>query len=149
MLLRIIGLLFLLSFCVANAQTNNDLVLQYINDYRSQQHLNKLTMDASLAKIAQSHSQAMCDNDVPFGHANFEQRMKAVFSYFPGSWGIAENVVYTDANPASAVDLWLHSRGHRKNIEGNFNLTGIGSAYDKYGRVYITQIFLNAPRQAS
>jgi uncharacterized protein YkwD len=40
------------------------------------------------------------------------------------------------------VDGWLHSPGHKKNIEGDYNFTGIGVSKDKNGRIYYTQIFL-------
>jgi len=39
------------------------------------------------------------------------------------------------------VDGWLNSPGHKKNIEGNFTLTGIGYARDHKGNIYFTQIF--------
>jgi uncharacterized protein YkwD len=39
------------------------------------------------------------------------------------------------------VNGWLKSPGHKKNIEGNFVLTGIGYARSKKGDIYFTQIF--------
>jgi uncharacterized protein YkwD len=39
------------------------------------------------------------------------------------------------------VDGWLKSPGHKRNIEGDFTLTGIGIASDKQGNIYFTQIF--------
>jgi len=39
------------------------------------------------------------------------------------------------------VDGWLHSPGHKRNIEGDFIFTGIGHARDKKGDIYFTQIF--------
>jgi uncharacterized protein YkwD len=40
------------------------------------------------------------------------------------------------------VDGWLNSPGHRRNIEGDFRLTGIGIAKRSDGMVYFTQIFI-------
>ena len=40
------------------------------------------------------------------------------------------------------VDGWLHSPGHRRNIEGDFRLTGIGLAEGSNGMIYFTQIFV-------
>ena len=37
--------------------------------------------------------------------------------------------------------LVLYSPGHRKNMEGQFNLTGIGCARGKDGVFYFTQLF--------
>jgi uncharacterized protein YkwD len=39
------------------------------------------------------------------------------------------------------VDGWLHSPGHRRNIEGDFKLTGIGLAFGHNGNIFFTQIF--------
>ncbi len=40
------------------------------------------------------------------------------------------------------VKQWLLSPGHRQNIRGNYNLTGIGVARDERGRPYYTQMFV-------
>jgi uncharacterized protein YkwD len=40
------------------------------------------------------------------------------------------------------VDGWLHSPGHRRNIESDFRLTGIGLATAGNGMIYFTQIFV-------
>ena len=40
------------------------------------------------------------------------------------------------------VNMWLNSPGHKRNIEGNFTLTGIGIAEADNGYLYFTQIFL-------
>jgi uncharacterized protein YkwD len=57
----------------------------------------------------------------------------------------AENVAVNQGyrNPASeAVRGWLASRGHRENIEGPYQSTGVGVASDAAGNVYFTQIFV-------
>ena len=46
-------------------------------------------------------------------------------------------------NAKQVVNMWLNSDGHRKNIEGNYNLTGIGVVKGKDGALYFTQIFVN------
>jgi uncharacterized protein YkwD len=57
----------------------------------------------------------------------------------------AENVAaelgYDD--PAEEIVRgWLASTGHRKNIEGGYDTTGIGIARSPAGKVYVTQIFV-------
>ncbi len=42
------------------------------------------------------------------------------------------------------VEQWLTSPGHKRNIVGNYNITGIGIARDKQGKLYYTQIFLRS-----
>jgi uncharacterized protein YkwD len=60
--------------------------------------------------------------------------------------GIAENVGINDYPPSktvrSAVSGWLGSRGHRENIEGRYDLTGVGIARDARGAYYYTQILV-------
>ena len=43
---------------------------------------------------------------------------------------------------STAVDGWIKSDGHRQNMEGNYNLTGIGVAMNPQGEYYFTQIFI-------
>jgi len=54
----------------------------------------------------------------------------------------AENVAYGQTSPASALDSWMHSSGHRANIL-NAGLTelGTGFARDASGRAYYVQVF--------
>ena len=85
----------------------------------------------------------MATKRVPFGHAGFDQRIDALLDNIKGSDAAAENVAYGPKSAEDVVKMWLNSSGHRKNIEGNFNLTGIGIAQDKDGRPYCTQIFIN------
>ena len=56
---------------------------------------------------------------------------------------VAENVAENhSSNPvAQAMDAWLESEGHRENIEGAFDLTGIGMIENEDGAYFFTQIF--------
>ena len=44
----------------------------------------------------------------------------------------------------NAVDGWIKSDGHRKNIESQFNLTGIAIAKNAKGEYYFTQLFVRS-----
>ncbi|MGA1825447.1 MAG: CAP domain-containing protein [bacterium] len=47
------------------------------------------------------------------------------------------------SDPAGrVVERWLNSPGHKKNIEGNYNLTGIGVVQANNLTYYFTQIFV-------
>jgi uncharacterized protein YkwD len=86
----------------------------------------------------------MASGRVPLGHAGFQQRVQAIGKQIPLR-GAAENVAYNMGygDPAKqAVDGWIKSAGHRSNIEGNFNLTGVGVAQNSKGQYYFTQIFI-------
>jgi uncharacterized protein YkwD len=54
----------------------------------------------------------------------------------------AENVAYGADDATEAVELWLRSAGHKKNIRGNFTHTGISVVRDSDGRLYFTQLFV-------
>lgn len=149
--MRVIKLFFSLCLflCLSQAEAKSDLqseqeILAGINHYRAEQGLSPLKALASLKEEAVLHSQAMADKKVAFGHAGFSQRSSRVFKHFKSAKGLAENVAFNFKDPSRVVAQWINSPGHRQNIEGNYNLTGIGMAWDKDGRVYVTQIFLRA-----
>lgn len=122
------------------------IILDDINAYRVKHGLSQLKMNDAISIEAKKHSRDMALNVVPFGHELFKERMRRLFGQFKRPRGIAENVAYTSSgrNADELVKLWLNSPGHRRNIEGNYNLTGIGVVQDKNGSVYATQIFLRA-----
>ena len=127
-------------------QFNQKIIYEEINAYRSAHGLSPLTLSPIISEEAKSHSIAMADNSVPFGHDGFKNRMHDLFREFSHARGIAENVAYgdEDRNSHELVAMWLRSPGHLRNIVGNYNLTGIGLARDANGRVFATQIFLRA-----
>jgi uncharacterized protein YkwD len=44
------------------------------------------------------------------------------------------------------VQGWLNSPGHLKNIQGDFDLTGIGVVKTAQNRYYFTQLFIRQPK---
>jgi uncharacterized protein YkwD len=126
----------------ANTANLEVSVLQQINQYRASQGLKLLTRNSAIDNQARIHSQNMAAGKVPFGHDGFKQRVQAIAIPFQG---VAENVAYnqgfSDA-ATQAVRGWLKSPGHLANIQGNYNLTGIGVATNSKGQIYFTQIFL-------
>jgi len=118
-------------------------VLDMVNRHRSLMNLTPLTSHKLLVKEARQHSVAMARGRVPLGHHGFEERRHSIARSIPFR-AAAENVGYVRgyANPAEyAVDQWLKSPGHARNIRGSYVLTGIGVAKDKAGGLYVTQIF--------
>lgn len=125
-----------------NKLSQEQIILNKINHYRIAHRLPELTNDAFLSEVATLHSREMAENRVAFGHTGFANRREAILQHFKRILGMAENVAYTSYNASSVVELWLNSRGHRKNIEGRYNISGIGIAYNTRGEVFVTQIFL-------
>ena len=115
-----------------------------MNEYRGKHHLKPLQMNNLMSEEAAKHSRDMARHAIPFGHKNFDKRIHRLFAKIKDCQGGSENVAYNYKDGRDVVRNWLTSRGHRKNIEGNFNLTGIGLARDKKGKLYFTQIFLRS-----
>ena len=118
-----------------------------INAQRNKLGLPPLTINKNISDIARTHSQNMADGKVPFSHNGFQERVQAIgttISYSSTAENVAYNMGYGD--PATkAVEGWLNSSGHLKNIQGNYNLTGIGVAKNAKGEYYFTQLFIRNP----
>lgn len=123
-------------------------VLTRVNRYRKSEGLPTLAPDARIAEIARGHSRAMAAGRTGFGHGGFKGRTQAVETRVPYK-RVAENVSRHSRDPreipAVAVERWVDSRGHRRNIEGPYAVTGVGAAVGADGSVYLTQLFV-APR---
>lgn len=115
-------------------------ILQYVNEDRRAIGLAPLKLNNLECSLALKHSRDMAARKVSFGHDGFKARAKAIQKEL-GSAEIGENVASGTMSAREVVDGWLHSPGHKRNIEGNFILTGIGYARDKKGEIYFTQIF--------
>ena len=126
---------------------NSELALarqvhQQVNEYRKSLNLAPLTLNAEISQQAKQHSQNMAENKVEFSHSGFDRRIKALSISYRSA---AENVAYNQGygNPVKqAVEGWIESEGHRQNMRGNYNLTGIGVVKNQQGEYYFTQIFI-------
>lgn len=119
-------------------------ILQYINQYRTSIHLLPLSFDDTIQAAALSHSKQMATNKVEFGHEGFSERAERLLKQLHGT-SAAENVALGQRSAQEVVDGWLSSPGHKKNIEGDFTLTGIAVATNTQGQYVFTQIFIKAP----
>jgi uncharacterized protein YkwD len=134
-------LLLLLSFTPPAADLSHD-VLKYTNEYRKSKGLSALVMRNDLNAIAQKHSADMANGRVGFGHDGYEQRQAAVQRLIKPWHGMAENVAYGVRTGKEVVAMWKKSAVHRTNMLGKYTVIGIGTARDRKGRVYYTQIFV-------
>jgi len=118
------------------------MILHYVNDYRAKHHLSPLKLLNPISQEAAKHSQDMANKTIAFGHQHFETRIKHLYKEIKDCRAGAENVAYYKLDAKKLVDAWVASPGHRRNIEGHYNVTGIGIAHGKKGWAYYTQIFL-------
>lgn len=116
-----------------------------INQYREKSELPPLAWADAIAKTARAHSKDMATGEADFGHDGFSDRIDHLKKVMHGVWGAGENIFYTsnlDDVARTAVQSWLHSPHHLKNIQGDYNYSGIGVWQDKTGTIYFTQIFV-------
>ena len=116
-------------------------ILVLVNKHRKKQGLPAMEMHSAISKEAEQHSRNMAVGHVGFGHSGFDERLRRLMKKIAGSNAGAENVAYGSRTAEEVVRMWLNSPGHRKNIQGNYNLTGIGVVRGK-GEIFYTQIFI-------
>ena len=123
------------------AETNNtdaQIVLNLVNEIRSQQGLSTLTLNNTLSLSALNHSTEMQLNS-HFSHeglngSNFSQR--AIETGYTGS-PRGENIARGQRTASAVYNAWINSEGHRANIlNGQITDMGLGRSGN-----YWTQVF--------
>jgi uncharacterized protein YkwD len=107
-----------------------------LNAQRAEHGLSAFTESATLDKASDAFARDMVArrffDHVSPGGGTFVDRIKAAGWSAPGSWSAGENIAWGSGSlgtPASIVDGWMHSAGHRANIlNGSFTQIGIGIA---------------------
>jgi uncharacterized protein YkwD len=159
MRLHLLGLVLLLPGCVEDDKGDDagdfeqsDLELELhelVNGHREDIGLEPLSLVGEFSAIARVHSEDMGAGDVDFGHDGFDNRAAEMADYDDGLMAAGENVAWVSAgwdDPAGAMfEGWLDSPGHRENIEGDWNQTGMGTSEDGEGGWYATQLFALVP----
>ncbi|MDI3526308.1 MAG: hypothetical protein PWR03_491 [Tenuifilum sp.] len=134
----------ILSF-VAKAQPTEILntekeILRQINEHRKSIGKQELISNDYIKREALTHSQNMAKGKITFSHKGFNERFTRLSGFLDITSG-AENIANGPLNATHIVSGWLASPPHRKNIEDDFNLTGIGIARAPNGSYFFTQIF--------
>jgi len=130
-----------LSTSVSKRLTLEEEILSWVNKYRESKSLPALQMNTVISEQAFRHSEEMAGKRVAFGHDGFQERVRSIIQKIGTLRASAENVAFGKLSPEEVVSLWIKSPGHRKNIEGNYTMTGIGVARASDGALYFTQIF--------
>jgi len=116
-------------------------IFRLVNADRRALGLKPLEWNLTESSTAAAHSSNMASGKTAFGHDGFQQRIKSIAGRVGYISGSGENVAYGQMGAKEVVDTWLHSPEHKKNIEGDYSLTGIGVAKGKKGMIYFTEIF--------
>jgi uncharacterized protein YkwD len=124
-------------------------ILDLTNKAREKEELPPLKPNVLLCKAARGHSANMAKQgelDHVLDGKNPADRVKET-GY---QWGsVGENIANgDDLTPAGAVELWMNSPPHRKNIlNKDYTEIGIGSARNDKGEVYYAQVFASRRMQ--
>ncbi len=116
-------------------------ILVLVNAHREAKKLDPLESMEIMASEARAHSQNMANGTSPFNHDGFDGRIMRIKNAVGGS-SSGENIAKGQKTAQAVMDSWLSSPGHKANIEGNFDLIGIGVARKDNGPLFFTQIFL-------
>ena len=127
-----------------------DYVLRFTNEERSQRGIAPFQPSATLAFIAQVHSENMCENRIlehdsnsfPDGWKNLNERLN-LFSVGAGSENISSLTVQQAEKWArQIVSSWMNNPTHRDNIvDPRWRYLGIGVCPCSGGLAYATQVF--------
>ena len=117
-------------------------VIDLTNSVRQQYGLNKLEYSLNATDSSRLHSEDMMKKNY-FDHINKENetpfdRMKDEGIEYIGA---GENIAAGQASAIYAHEAWMDSKGHRKNILGDYKYIGVGIVFGGYYTIYYTQNF--------
>jgi uncharacterized protein YkwD len=122
--------------------------VEAINRVRAKRDLAPLRDRPDLAVVAREHSRDMAvqnyfSHDSPEGFKVSQRVLVAGILYK----SVAENLLEirgADDPVETAVEQWMNSGGHRKNIvDPEFTETGVGIEINEDGKLFFTQIFID------
>jgi len=120
-------------------------VARLVDAHRAARRLPALAYDTAIAAIARAHSRDMARRTIPMGHDGFRHRADLVARIIPFK-AFAENVALNDYPAARTVRVavtgWLASPHHLENIEGKYDVTGVGIVRAPDGTYFYTQLFV-------
>src|SRR6476620_6167616 len=111
---------------VVTSYNYNDTELKLvtlINAHRVSLGLNPLQVINHISYKSEEHNEYMIAKNV-VNHDLFAERSQNIMQVL-GAVKVNENVAYNFSTPASALNAWLNSPGHKANIEGEFTHFGI------------------------
>ena len=124
----------------SNEQNTNEAELfDMVNNYRLNIGLNEMQFDSTTYYYAGIHTDYMIAKNRT-SHDKFNERAENI-SKRTGAIVVPENVSKNYDTLEEALEAWLDSPGHRKNIEGDYKYSAISIRPNSNGDLYFTQIF--------
>jgi uncharacterized protein YkwD len=160
LIISLIAIVFTLHSC-SNDSNNNDettkstpeIVIDYnynsselevmdlINEYRTSIGLNTLEKINYVSVKSEEHNNYMITNNI-VSHDDFVARSGDIIKVL-GVIKVSENIAYNYNTPKAALNAWLASPEHKKNIIGDYTNFGISVTENPInGRKYYTNIFV-------
>ena len=137
----LLGLFFFLSSFSGSINLDDD-ILKLTTKFRKSKGLSALSMRNDLNEVARKHSEDMASGRRRFGHSGFKEREMKVKKIINPYHSIGENIAYGANSGKEAVLTWKNSSIHRRNMLGDYKYIGIGTARNRRGVIYYTQIFV-------
>ncbi|MET3022244.1 CAP domain-containing protein [Flavobacterium hydatis] len=115
--------------------------MDLINEYRTSIGLNTLEKINYVSVKSEEHNNYMITNNI-VSHDDFVARSGDIIKVL-GVIKVSENIAYNYNTPKAALDAWLASPEHKKNIIGDYTNFGISVTENPInGRKYYTNIFV-------
>ncbi len=128
-------------------------VFDLVNFHRKRFGLELLVNKDFIVEQAREHSADMAWRKMRFGHDGSAERVKVISTYLKETTAAGENVLFCTKGytqpAASAVEAWMKSPGHRANILGDYDMTGVGVERSADGSYYFTQIFIRGTEKSN
>lgn len=115
--------------------------MDLINEYRVSNGLNALEKINYISVKSEEHNNYMITNDI-VSHDDFVARSEDIIKVL-GVKKVSENIAYNYNTPQGALNAWLDSPEHKKNILGDHTNFGISITQNPInGKKYYTNIFV-------
>ncbi len=118
-------------------------VYNRVNLYRMSLDLPPLVIDPVISAQAKIHSIEMAKTG-SMNHDGFNERVDSIaktISYRSAAENVATNMGHNQPDKV-ALEGWIDSPGHHRNMIGRYDVTGIGVVQDAKGEYFFTQIFV-------
>ncbi|MCB0060751.1 MAG: hypothetical protein KDE19_01505 [Caldilineaceae bacterium] len=110
-------------------------VVELVNQRRAEANLPPLKWVTEASSAARYHAADMAEDDY-FDHNSYDRNNDQVVQvcgwadrirgYYTGASALGENIAAGYRTPASVMEGWMNSPGHRGNILGNYAEIGVG-----------------------
>ena len=116
-------------------------LLNNVNEYRKSIGARPLKLNIYVSNLAERHSRDMATGKMELGNEGYKERTDKIFTQLKPVYSFAENVGIIKLISKEVLEAWLNNPKQKKNLEGDFNYSGIGIAKSA-DSFYVTEIFI-------